>query len=166
MPSATLLFQAVLAGLTNGFVYALIGLGLSVVFRGTRIINAMQGEFGLIAGIVAYLVLVVFGLHMALAFVGAVVAGRGVGPLLLGGVGGPPPPRGGAAPPRLPLPLAPHAGEVPPTTRICSSRWALPSRFRRRRCTFSDATTGCCRESAERGRLTCSTPRYGFIRSG
>ena len=77
-----LLFQAVLAGLTNGFVYALIGLGLSVVFRGTRIINAMQGEFGLIAGIAGYLILVVLGLHMALAFVGGVIAGGVVGLLV------------------------------------------------------------------------------------
>jgi len=82
LPNGTLLFQAVLTGLTNGFVYALIGLGLSVVFRGTRIINAMQGEFGLIAGIVGYLVLTVLGLHMALAFVGGVVAGGVVGLLV------------------------------------------------------------------------------------
>jgi len=75
LPNATLLLQAILTGLTNGFVYALIGLGLSVVFRGSRIINAMQGEFGLIAGIVAYLALVVLGLHMVVAFAGGVVAG-------------------------------------------------------------------------------------------
>ncbi|MCD6681117.1 MAG: branched-chain amino acid ABC transporter permease [Burkholderiaceae bacterium] len=82
MPNGTLLFQGVLTGLTNGFVYALIGLGLSVVYRGTRIINAMQGEFGLIAGIVGYLVLTVLGLHMALAFVGGVIAGGVVGLLV------------------------------------------------------------------------------------
>lgn len=82
MLHGTLLFQAVLAGLTNGFVYALIGLGLSVVFRGTRIINALQGDFGLIAGIVGYLVLTVLGLHMVLAYVGGVVAGGVVGLLV------------------------------------------------------------------------------------
>ena len=44
--TATLLVQSALAGLTNGFVYALVGLGIAVIFRGTRIINAMQGEIG------------------------------------------------------------------------------------------------------------------------
>ena len=39
----TLFLQSILAGLTNGFVYGLIGLGIAVVFRGARIINAMQG---------------------------------------------------------------------------------------------------------------------------
>ncbi len=47
----SLFVQAVLAGATNGFVYALIGLGLTAIFRGTRIINAMQGEFAVLAGI-------------------------------------------------------------------------------------------------------------------
>ena len=55
--TGTLLLQSALAGITNGFVYALVGLGIAVVFRGTRIINAMQGEFALIGGMVAYLVL-------------------------------------------------------------------------------------------------------------
>lgn len=50
---ATLLLQAVFAGITNGFVYGLIGLGISAVFRGTGIINAMQGEFAVIAAMVA-----------------------------------------------------------------------------------------------------------------
>ena len=43
--TATLLLQSALVGVVNGFVYALVGLGIAVVFRGTRIINAMQGEF-------------------------------------------------------------------------------------------------------------------------
>ncbi|HVL56263.1 MAG TPA: branched-chain amino acid ABC transporter permease, partial [Burkholderiaceae bacterium] len=82
MPNATLLLQSVLTGLTNGFVYALIGLGLSVVFRGSRIINVTQGDLGLISGIVAYLALVVLGLHMVVAFLGAVIAGGVVGMLM------------------------------------------------------------------------------------
>jgi hypothetical protein len=43
--TVTLLLQSAIVGITNGFVYALVGLGIAVVFRGTRIINAMQGEF-------------------------------------------------------------------------------------------------------------------------
>ncbi|WP_257625022.1 branched-chain amino acid ABC transporter permease [Variovorax boronicumulans] len=71
----TLFVQSILTGLTNGFVYALIGLGLSVVFRGSKIINAMQGEFALIAGIVAYVTLNGLGLPSPLAFAAGVIAG-------------------------------------------------------------------------------------------
>ncbi|TDR88181.1 branched-chain amino acid ABC transporter permease [Enterovirga rhinocerotis] len=71
----TLLVQSVLAGLTNGFVYGLIGLGIAVVFRGARIINAMQGDLALIGSVVAYLIAVSLGLPMILGFLLGVVAG-------------------------------------------------------------------------------------------
>src|SRR5258706_4128249 len=73
--SPSLLLQSVLSGLTNGFVYGLIGLGLASIFRGTRIINAMQGDFALIGGITAALLLERFGWPMAPAFAAAVVVG-------------------------------------------------------------------------------------------
>jgi len=73
--NSTLLLQSALAGITNGFVYALIAIGIAVIFRGTRIINAMQGEFSLIGGMVAYLVLERLGLALPLAAVGGVFAG-------------------------------------------------------------------------------------------
>lgn len=82
MPSVTLLLQSVLTGLTNGFVYALIGLGISVVFRGTRIINAMQGEFALVAGLVAFIALKTLEVPLAVAFLGGIVAGGIVGWLM------------------------------------------------------------------------------------
>jgi branched-chain amino acid transport system permease protein len=77
--SATLLLQSALVGLTNGFVYALVGLGIAVVFRGTRIINAMQGEFALIGGMAAYILLERFGLPLAVASAGGVIAGGMLG---------------------------------------------------------------------------------------
>jgi branched-chain amino acid transport system permease protein len=77
--SGTLLLQSALVGLTNGFVYALVGLGIAVVFRGTRIINAMQGEFALIGGMAAYVLLERFGLPLAVASVGGVIAGGVLG---------------------------------------------------------------------------------------
>lgn len=72
---ATLLIQSALAGLTNGFVYALVGLGLSVIFRGTKIINAMQGEFALIGGMVSYVLLESLGMPLAVAAIGGVLLG-------------------------------------------------------------------------------------------
>ena len=55
--SLSLVIQAVLAGVTNGFVYALIGMGLSSIFKGSRVINAMQGEFGVIGAMTTVLLL-------------------------------------------------------------------------------------------------------------
>jgi branched-chain amino acid transport system permease protein len=46
--STSLIFQALLSGLTNGCVYGLVGLGIAVVFKGARIINVTQGEFSVI----------------------------------------------------------------------------------------------------------------------
>lgn len=75
--SASLLEQAVLSGITNGFVYALIGMGLSVIFRGTGIINAMQGEFAVVGALVT-----VFAMKAAgLPYLAAIAAGVLVGAL-------------------------------------------------------------------------------------
>ncbi|MSQ60773.1 MAG: branched-chain amino acid ABC transporter permease [Betaproteobacteria bacterium] len=71
----TLLLQSALAGTTNGFVYGLIGLGISVIFRGTRIINAMQGESALVGGVVSFLVLEKLGLPLYAAALGGVLGG-------------------------------------------------------------------------------------------
>lgn len=70
-----LIIQAVLAGVTNGFVYALIGIGMAVIFKGSRIINAMQGDFSVIAAMVAVLLVEMAGF----GFVGAFLAGTVVG---------------------------------------------------------------------------------------
>ena len=77
--TGTLLLQSALAGLTNGFVYALVGLGLAVIFRGTRIINAMQGEFALVGGVAAYLLIDSLGFGLPWALLAGVVAGGALG---------------------------------------------------------------------------------------
>jgi branched-chain amino acid transport system permease protein len=48
-----LLTQALIAGVTNGFVYALIGLGIAVIFKGSRVINAMHGELAVVGAATA-----------------------------------------------------------------------------------------------------------------
>jgi branched-chain amino acid transport system permease protein len=78
----TLLLQSILAGLTNGFVYGLIGLGIAIVFRGARIINAMQGDFALLGSVVAYVALTNFHLPMLPAFLVGVVTGGVLGFLI------------------------------------------------------------------------------------
>lgn len=47
-----LLAQSLLAGITNGLTYALIGIGLAAIFKGSRVPNAMQGEFSVVGAIV------------------------------------------------------------------------------------------------------------------
>lgn len=70
-----LLLQSILTGLTNGFVYGLVGLGLAAIFRGTRIVNAMQGDFSLIGGIAAVLLLEKLQWPLAAAMAAAVLLG-------------------------------------------------------------------------------------------
>jgi branched-chain amino acid transport system permease protein len=77
--TTTLLIQSLLSGVTNGFVYGLIGLGISVIYRGTRVVNAMQGDFALVAGIAAYLAMERLGAPILLAFAGGMAAGAAVG---------------------------------------------------------------------------------------
>ena len=55
--SMSLLIQALIAGVTNGFVYALIGMGLAVIFKGSHVINAAQGDCAVIGAIVSVLLL-------------------------------------------------------------------------------------------------------------
>jgi len=52
-----LLAQSLLAGITNGLTYALIGIGLAAIFKGSRVPNAMQGEFSVVGAIVVVLLL-------------------------------------------------------------------------------------------------------------
>lgn len=67
------LLQYVFSGLTNGAIYALIGLGFSIIFNATAIINFAQGEFVMLG---ALLVIAFFslGLSLPLAFLLALVA--------------------------------------------------------------------------------------------
>jgi branched-chain amino acid transport system permease protein len=78
----SLLLQALIAGVTNGLVYALVGMGMSAIFRGSRVVNAMQGEFSVIGAIVAVLLLKAWGLSYVPAGLGGVLAGTVVGALV------------------------------------------------------------------------------------
>ncbi|KQP22146.1 branched-chain amino acid ABC transporter permease [Pseudorhodoferax sp. Leaf267] len=77
--SATLVLQAALAGITSGFVYALIGIGIAVIFRGSHIINAMQGEFAVLGALVAVFALAGWGWPYPLAIAAGVLVGAATG---------------------------------------------------------------------------------------
>ncbi len=80
--SASLILQAVLAGITSGFVYALIGLGIAVIFRGSHIVNAMQGEFAVVGALVAVFTSLGAGVPLPLAALLGIAAGAGLGVLI------------------------------------------------------------------------------------
>ena len=73
--------QFVAGGLTVGSIYALVGLGFSIVFNASRVINFAQGEFVMIGGMSAVSLLIA-GLPMPLAIGGAIVVATIVGLLL------------------------------------------------------------------------------------
>ncbi|HEX2890333.1 branched-chain amino acid ABC transporter permease [Vineibacter terrae] len=74
----SLVLQAIFAGVTNGIVYALVGMGLSAIFKGSRVINAMQGEFSVIGAMATVLLLTQAGWPYA----AAIAAGALLGALL------------------------------------------------------------------------------------
>lgn len=80
--SASLIQQAVLSGIVNGLVYALMGMGMAVIFKGSRIVNAMQGEFAVVGALVTVFAMQAAGWPYALAIVAGVLAGAFGGVLI------------------------------------------------------------------------------------
>ncbi len=65
--------QLLLAGLTNGSIYALIAIGFTIIYNATDIINFAQGEFAMLGALIA-VALVSLGLPILPAAVLAVAA--------------------------------------------------------------------------------------------
>lgn len=73
--------QFLFAGITVGAIYALVGLGFSIVYNASQVINFAQGEFVMIGGMTTVWLLA-GGVPMPLAILLAVVAAALVGMLL------------------------------------------------------------------------------------
>ncbi len=67
------LLQYLFSGVTNGAIYGLIGLGFSIIFNATAIINFAQGEFVML-GALAVIFCFSLGLSLPVSFLLAVVA--------------------------------------------------------------------------------------------
>ena len=68
--------QVLFGGLTSGSIYALVAVGLAVIYRATRVINFAHGEFVVIGALTAASLVDPFGLPLAAAaLVGVAVAG-------------------------------------------------------------------------------------------
>ncbi|MGE0152009.1 MAG: branched-chain amino acid ABC transporter permease [Reyranellaceae bacterium] len=77
-----LITQSLLAGVTNGLIYALIGIGIASIFKGSRVPNAMQGEFSVVGAIVVVILLTVNGWPYWLAIAAGCLSGILLGALI------------------------------------------------------------------------------------
>ena len=75
-----LFFQYLVAGLTYGTIYAIVGIGFNIIYNTTGIINFAQGEFVMLGGMIA-VTLHVF-LPLSLAILGAVLITMTIGGLI------------------------------------------------------------------------------------
>ena len=80
--SLSLILQALQAGITNGFIYALVGMGLAVIFRGSRVINVMHGEFSVVAAMTTVLVLNAAKYPYWFAILAGMLTGPAIGALI------------------------------------------------------------------------------------
>jgi branched-chain amino acid transport system permease protein len=66
--------QLLVAGVSIGGLYALIGIAYSIVYRSTRTINFAQGDLGMLAAYIALSIGVRAGLGLLPGYIGAVIA--------------------------------------------------------------------------------------------
>jgi len=78
--TADLFLQFVIAGLTYGAIYAVVGIGFNIIYGATGIINFAQGEFVMLGGMTAVTLHTVLPIPIAIA--GAVLVTMLVGALL------------------------------------------------------------------------------------
>jgi len=76
------LLQFLFSGLMVGAIYALVALGLNVVFNATGAVNIAQGEFSMLGGMLGAALLSAAGLPLVVVFVVTVAAVTAVGVLM------------------------------------------------------------------------------------
>jgi branched-chain amino acid transport system permease protein len=76
------LLQFLFSGLMVGAIYALVALGLNVVFNATGAVNFAQGEFSMLGGMLGAALLSAAGLPLVVVFVVTVAAVTAVGVLM------------------------------------------------------------------------------------
>jgi len=73
------IIQFTIGGLTNGAIYALVALGLHIIFKATRVLNFVQGEQVVVGGLLALTLNTTFHAPIFIAFVGALIVGGAIG---------------------------------------------------------------------------------------
>jgi branched-chain amino acid transport system permease protein len=73
------IIQYLVTGLTVGSIYAMVGLGFTIIYNATGIINLAQGEFVMLGGLVMVFLTATLKLPMVLAFFITLLVVTGVG---------------------------------------------------------------------------------------
>jgi branched-chain amino acid transport system permease protein len=80
--SADQFLQYLVSGLTQGSVYALVGLGFTIIYAVTRIINFAQGEFVMIGGMLSFTLACSAGIPLVPALLLSVLIAAAVGAIM------------------------------------------------------------------------------------
>jgi branched-chain amino acid transport system permease protein len=80
--SADQFLQYLVSGLTSGSIYAVVGLGFTIIYAVTRIINFAQGEFVMLGGMISFTLAVSAGLPLVPALILAALAASAAGALM------------------------------------------------------------------------------------
>jgi len=74
--------QYLVSGVTNGSIYALVGLGFTIIYAVTSIINFAQGEFVMLGGMISFVIFDSLGFPLAASCILAILIGTAVGAAL------------------------------------------------------------------------------------
>ena len=80
--SADQFVQYLISGLTQGSIYALVGLGFTIIYAVTNIINFAQGEFVMLGGMLSFTLFVSAGIPLVPAIFLSVLIAVAIGALL------------------------------------------------------------------------------------
>lgn len=80
--SADQFLQYLISGLTMGSIYAMVGLGFTIIYAVTRIINFAQGEFVMLGGMLSFTLAVSVGLPLAPAIILSVLIAAVIGAIM------------------------------------------------------------------------------------
>ncbi len=73
--------QYLVTGLTLGSIYAMVGLGFTIIYNATSIINLAQGEFVMFGGLVMVFLTATLKLPLAVGFIVTLIVVTGIGAL-------------------------------------------------------------------------------------
>ena len=71
--------QYLISGITSGSVYALVGLGFTIIYAVTKIINFAQGEFVMLGGLVSFILIHSAGIPLVPALILSIIIAAAVG---------------------------------------------------------------------------------------
>jgi len=80
--SLDLFVQSIISGLSQGSIYALVGLGFTIIFTVTGIINFAQGEFVMLGGMFSWAFFTLYGVPQVPALILSVLVATAIGAVL------------------------------------------------------------------------------------